>query len=70
MASSNNKMYNKYNKIEDLEVNRWLPTIDSWLPTIDSWMYGLFLLCDVIVKRIVAGQSCIDVCWVERLLTV
>ena len=70
-------MYNKYNKIEDLEVNRWLPTIDSWLPTIDSWlptidswMYGLFLLCDVIVKRIVAGQSCIDVCWVERLLTV
>ena len=57
-----------YNKIEDLEVNRWLPTIDSWLPTIVSWMYGLFLLCDVIVKRIVAGQSCIDV--LERLMTV
>ena len=63
-------MYSKYNKIEDLEVNRWLLTIDSWLPIIDSWMYGLFLLCDVIVKRIVAGQSCIHVCWVERLLIV
>ena len=70
-------MYSKYNKIEDLEVNRWLltidswlPIIDSWLPIIDSWMYGLFLLCDVIVKRIVADQSCIHVCWVERLLTV